>query len=56
MIVTYITQIRGKTVKLMDENISLFDRMHEGLIVISEADLSLKFASRPAVALLKQLQ
>ena len=53
MIITYIGQIRGKTVRLMEENISLFDRMHEGLIVISEKDLSLQFASRPAVALLK---
>ena len=53
MIITYIGQIRGKTERLMEENISLFDRMHEGLIVISEKDLSLQFASRPAVALLK---
>ena len=29
--------------------------MHEGLIVIREKDLSLQFASRPAIAVLKLL-
>ena len=41
--------------KLMSENFALFDRMHEGLIVISETDKSLQFATRPAIALLKSL-
>ena len=53
MMLTYIAQIRGGMVKLMAENLNLLDRMHEGLIVISEKDYSLQFASRPAVELLK---
>ena len=38
---------------LIKENIILFDRMHEGLIVISEADKRLTFASKPAIQLLQ---
>ena len=41
--------------KIMNENFSFLDGMHEGLIVISEADKSLQFATRPAIALLKSL-
>jgi len=55
MVVVYIVQIKGQLVKLMVENLNLLDKMDEGLIVISEKDLSIRFASRPAVALLKQL-
>ena len=40
---------------IISENFALLDRMHEGLIVISEADKSLQFATRPAIALLKSL-
>lgn len=53
MVLTYIAQINGKIIKLVAENQNLLDRMHEGLIVISQKDKSLKFASKPAVALLK---
>ena len=38
---------------LIKENVILFDRMHEGLIVISEADKRLTFASKPAIQLLQ---
>ena len=55
MLVTYIARIRGKLNNLIAENFNLFDKMHEGLIIISQKDYSLKFASRPATALLKQL-
>ena len=36
------------------DNLSLIDKMHEGLIVLSEQDMSLVFASIPAVHLLQQ--
>ena len=53
MLLTYIAHIKGKLVKLLNENLKLLDRMHEGLIVISEKELCLQFASRPAIAVLK---
>ena len=45
MIVTYIAQIRGKMSLLMKENLNLLNKMHEGIIVVSEKDKSLQFAS-----------
>lgn len=39
--------------ELMIENLNLLNKMDEGLIVISEKDLTIKIASRPAVALLQ---
>ena len=53
MLVTYIAHIKGKMNQLMVENLNLLDRMHEGLIVVSEKDRNLKFASDPAIRLLK---
>ena len=53
MTITYIAQIRGKMNELMIENLNLFNKMNEGLIVVSEKDKSLKFASQPAIRLLK---
>ena len=55
MIVTYIAMIRGRMSKLIVENLNLLDKMHEGLIVLSESDKSIQLASKPAVYLLKQL-
>ena len=55
MVITYIGQIRNKMSRLLKENLKLLDKMHEGLIVVSESGKSLKFASRPAIALIKQL-
>ena len=53
MAVTYIVRIQGRMSNLIIENLKLLNRMHEGLIVISEKDLALKFASRPAIKVLK---
>ena len=39
----------------MRENLSLFNKMHEGLVVLRQDDFSILFASRPAVSLLKDL-
>ena len=39
----------------MIENLNLFNKMNEGIIVVSEKDKSLKFASQPAIRLLKQM-
>ena len=41
MIITYIAHLRGRVVKLVQENLLLFDRMHEGLIVMTEHDKTL---------------
>ena len=40
--------------KLIVENLNLLDKMHEGLIVISENDRTLQFASEPAMRILRQ--
>ena len=37
---------------LIIENLKLLDKMHEGLIVVSEKDRKLQFSSRPASQLL----
>ena len=49
MIVTYIAVLRGRLTKLMHENLTLFDKMSEGLIVLSKGDLVPQFASMPAI-------
>jgi len=53
--IVYMAQLRAKLAALIQENVNLFDKMHEGIIVVDKADLSLKFASKPAVGLVKQL-
>ena len=53
MILTYISKIRYKLNRLMVDNLQLFDQMHEGLIVLTERDRDLKFASKPAINLLR---
>ena len=55
MLLAYIARIRGKLSYLVIENMNLLNKMSEGLIVMSESDLSLRFASLPAVRLMKQL-
>ena len=55
MLITYIAIIRSRMSKLMVENINLLDKMHEGLVVLSESDYSIQLASKPAVHLLRQL-
>lgn len=56
IIVAHVCEIRARIYDLIIENISLFDRMHEGLIVLSSEDKKLEFASQPAVNLLKKMQ
>jgi len=51
--IVYMAQLRAKLATLMKEKVNLFDKMHEGIIVVDKADLSLKFASKPAVGLVK---
>ena len=55
MLVTYITITRKRMSALIKENFNLFNKMHEGLIVLDRADESLEFISQPALCLLKQL-
>jgi len=54
MIITYIAQNRGKMNFLIIENINLLDKMHEGLVLVDEQDMDLKFATIPAVTILTQ--
>lgn len=55
MFVSYLAYLKGKMSHLIAENLKLLDKMHEGLIVVSESDRTLQFASKPAIRLLKQL-
>ena len=55
IMLVYIAQIRGRLVQLLNENLKLLNKMHEGLMIISEKDLCLQFASKPAIAVLKQM-
>ena len=41
MLVTYIAMLRSKMNQLMKENLNLLDKMHEGLVVLSQVDMSL---------------
>ena len=52
MLITYVASIRSKINHLIQENLSLLDRMHEGLLVLSENNMQLRFASKPAIQLL----
>lgn len=45
MLVTSITQTRSKMSSLIEENFNLFDKMHEGLIVLDRAEECIKFVS-----------
>ena len=38
MFLTYIGQVRSKMRHLITENFKLLDKMHEGLLVVSEKD------------------
>ena len=53
MLLTYISKIRYKLNRLMVDNLKLLDQMHEGLIVLTQRDRVLQFASKPAINLLK---
>ena len=53
MLFTYVAMIRGKMSNLILENLNLLDKMHEGLIVLSQDCKVIQLASKPAVYLLK---
>ena len=53
MLITYVVRIRAKMDFLFFENVSLLNKMNEGLVVIDENNRSLKFANVPAVELMK---
>lgn len=53
MLITYVAMIRGKMSNLIKENLNLLDKMHEGLIVLSEDYKLIQLASKPAVDLMK---
>lgn len=53
MALTYIAKLKSQIKKFMIENLNLFGKMDEGLFVISDVEKSLKFASKPAISLLK---
>ena len=55
MTISYIVRIRGKMGYLMIQNLKLLNKMHEGLIVVEESDMDLKFANTPAINLINQL-
>ena len=56
MFLVYIAILRGDKDQLMIENMKLIDKMHEGIIVVSEKDHDIKFANKPAISLLKQVE
>ena len=55
MTITYIVRIRAKMSYLLVQNLNLLNKMHEGLIVVEESDMDLKFANTPAINLINQL-
>ena len=52
LLVTYVVVIRRRMHDMIGENVKLFDRIHEGLIVISDDNEQLQFANQPAISLL----
>ena len=55
MLVTYVTMLEVKMGRVLSEHLNLFDGMHEGLIVLSQTDFNIQFASKPAIYMLKQI-
>ena len=51
---TYLANLKVKISNLLEENLKLLNSMHEGLIVISKDDRTLKFANKSAVHYLKK--
>ena len=47
--------IKGQMSELMKENLNLLNKMHEGLIVLSEKDDSLQVVNKPALNLLNKI-
>ena len=38
MLLTYIVQIKAELEEIMNENVQLFDKMHEGVALVSESE------------------
>ena len=55
MLIVYIVRIRTQLVGLFSENLSLFNKMHEGLVVMDKLKESICFANYPAIGFLKDL-
>ena len=53
LLVMYVAYMKSKLKKVISENFNLFDKMHEGLLVLSKQDRSLMLVSKPAIRLLK---
>lgn len=53
MLMTYIAQIRNKLNLLVSENLSLFNKVHEGLVVLTSDTQKLRFANLPAINLIQ---
>ena len=51
--VTLIASLKHRIATLMMENTNLFDKMHEGLIVVAKQNLTPSFSNKPAAALFK---
>jgi len=43
--IVYMARLKHNLAMLVTEDVKLFDKMHEGIIVVEKGDLSLKFAS-----------
>ena len=56
MLIIYVIRIRGQLARLFSENLSLFNKMHEGLIVLSKESRTITFANQPAIELLHSLK
>ena len=54
-IVMHINLNKGQMSELMKENLNLLNKMHEGLIVLSEKDDSLQVVNKPALNLLNKI-
>ena len=55
MVIAYVVTIRGQLMSLFAENLSLFNKMHEGLVVVDNQNKDISFANEPAINLLKSL-
>ena len=54
MSVTLVASLKSRITKLSQENTNLFNKMHEGLIVVTKANLIPIFSNKPAIALFEQ--
>lgn len=53
MIVTLVASLKSRITQLMKENSRLFDKMHEGLVIVAKKNLNPSFSNKPATALFK---